>query len=299
MVNYDQLDLGVKIKMRFYTPLRYPGGKGKLSYYIKSIVETNSLSDGYYVEPYAGGAAVAIDLLINEYVRYILINDADFAIYSFWHSVINNTEELCSLIDNIDINMQTWNEQKDILKKGDSDPIKMGFAAFFLNRTNRSGILKAGVIGGKDQSGDWKMDARFNKKDLIDRIRKISSYKNRIKVTNMDAIDLITNLKEISNNNKKLFVYLDPPYYIKGQDLYRNFYDHNDHVLVKDALEASEISNWVVSYDNAVQIKKIYSDYRQTEYSLSYTAQLKKVGEEVMIFSDALLIPEQHLGKVA
>lgn len=286
--------------MRFYTPLRYPGGKGKLSYYIKSLIEVNSLSDGYYVEPYAGGAAVAMDLLINEYVRSILINDVDPAVYNFWDSVLNNTDALCKMIDDCTVDMDTWYKQKDILNRThENEPLAVGFATFFLNRTNRSGILKAGVIGGKAQSGDWKMDVRFNKNDLTSRIRKIASYKNRIKVTNYDAAQLLLNIRDLTKSIDKLLIYLDPPYYVKGQDLYRNFYEHDDHVVVRDSLERSGVNNWLVSYDNADEIKSIYSRYRTTEYSLSYTAQSKKIGEEVMVFSDSLIIPEISLGKVA
>lgn len=286
--------------MRFYTPLRYPGGKGKLSYYIKSLIEVNSISDGYYVEPYAGGAAIAVDLLVNEYVRNILINDADTAVYSFWDSVVNNTDGLCSLIQDCNVDMDNWYQQKEVLKNtSEYDSLSIGFATFFLNRTNRSGILKAGVIGGKAQSGEWKMDVRFNKDDLISRIRRIAEYKNRIKITNLDAIELIGSISELTAENKKLLVYLDPPYYVKGQDLYRNFYEHHDHVLVKNALRNSGIKKWLTSYDNAKQIKEIYSEFRQTEYSLNYTAQSKKVGEEVMIFSNEIIIPNVFIGKAA
>ncbi|MCI4217385.1 DNA adenine methylase [Dickeya dianthicola] len=286
--------------MRFYTPLRYPGGKGKLSYYIKSLLEANLITDGYYVEPYAGGAAIALDLVVNEYVRNIIINDADPAVYSFWHSVMHETDALCTMIEECNVTMDTWYEQKEVISSDNSEnSLALGFAAFFLNRTNRSGILKAGVIGGKAQSGEWKMDVRFKKDDLISRINKISGYKNRIKVTNLDAIELLLNIKNLTSGSDKLLVYLDPPYYVKGQDLYRNYYEHRDHVAVKNALSESGINNWLVSYDNSEEIKEIYAAFRQSEYSLSYTAQSKRVGKEVMIFSDSLIIPDVNLGKAA
>lgn len=286
--------------MRFYTPLRYPGGKGKLSYYIKSLLEENSITDGCYVEPYAGGAAIALDLLVNEYVRKVTINDADPAIFSFWHSVMTEADALCGMIENCQVTMDTWYQQKEILNSPNANPsLELGFAAFFLNRTNRSGILKAGVIGGKEQSGEWKMDVRFKKEDLISRIIRVSTFKNRVQVTNLDAVELLLNVQNITGYSEKLLVYLDPPYYVKGQDLYRNFYEYEDHVKVKASLVQSGIKNWLVSYDNASEIKEIYSDFRQSEYSLSYTAQSKKLGREVMIYSDSLSIPQTDLGKVA
>ncbi|HHQ6559109.1 TPA: DNA adenine methylase [Serratia fonticola] len=279
----------------FYTPLRYPGGKGKLSYYIKSIIDVNSINDGVYIEPYAGGAAVALELLMQEYVRYIHINDIDPAIYNFWFSVINHTDELCKLINDVDVNIEMWEEQKKIIADPQNNTqLAIGFSAFFLNRTNRSGILKAGVIGGKRQDGNWKMDVRFNKKDLINRIEKIADYGSRISLYNSDTLEFLNGLSHVNTTNSLL--YLDPPYYLKGQGLYRNFYNHDDHVLVMKALKDTHFKNWIVSYDNAVEIKEIYQDFRIQEYSLQYTAQLKKVGGEVMIFSPEIKIPPLSIG---
>lgn len=279
----------------FYTPLRYPGGKGKLSYYIKSIIDENNINDGVYIEPYAGGAAVALELLMQEYVRTIYINDIDPAIFSFWYSVIYDTDNLCKLINDVDVNIVTWEQQKKIIAEPENNSsLALGFSAFFLNRTNRSGILKAGVIGGKKQDGDWKMNVRFNKKDLIERIKRISGYGSRISISNCDTLDFLKNINNIKSDNALL--YLDPPYYIKGQGLYRNFYNHDDHVQVMNALKETHLSNWIVSYDDADQIKDIYKEFRMQEYSLQYTAHLKKVGGEVMIFSPEIKIPASPIG---
>ncbi|MGL5741778.1 MAG: DNA adenine methylase [Legionella sp.] len=277
--------------MAFYTPLRYPGGKGKLSYYVKAIIEKNELFDEHYLEPFAGGAGVALELLIQEYVRKIHINDIDPAIYSFWHAVLNTTDELCRLINDTPVNMDSWLKQKTLLSKtGNHSNLEIGFATFFLNRTNRSGILKAGVIGGKNQSGKWKIDVRYQKEDLIKRIKLISNYASRIYLTNKDATEFIKSIPD--GAKKSSLVYLDPPYYTKGQDLYRNFYNHSDHVEVMKSLTNSGFENWIVSYDNTHEIRNIYKDFRMIEYSLQYTAQNKKIGEEVMFFSNNLSIPD-------
>jgi DNA adenine methylase len=282
--------------MAFYTPLRYPGGKGKLSYYVKSVIEHNGLLDGTYIEPYAGGASVAIELLLEEYVRNIIINDIDPAIYSFWSSVLEHTEELCKKINDVNVTMDSWYEQKEIISYPEKhSKVDLGFATFFLNRTNRSGILKAGVIGGKEQKGKWTLDVRFNKLDLINRISKISKYKSRIKVFNRDTLELIENEPALTSENT--LIYLDPPYYVKGQGLYRNYYVHDDHLKIRNALSSANIKYWLVSYDNADEIKELYREFRQDEYSLQYTAQDKKNGEEVMIFSNELNIPPVRLGK--
>ncbi|EAM4419308.1 DNA adenine methylase [Salmonella enterica] len=287
--------------MKFYTPLRYPGGKGKLSYFLKDVIEQNSLNDGAYAEPYAGGAGVALELLLEEYVRKIYINDADFAVYSFWSSVINDTDNLCRLISNAKINMDEWRFHRYVISNPtEFTKLEIGFSAFFLNRTNRSGILKAGVIGGKAQDGKWRMDVRFNRDDLISRIENIANYNQRIVVTNLDALEFLEALNFLDSVDKadknKTLLYLDPPYYIKGQGLYRNFYEHDDHVLVMEKLRDINFPKWLVSYDNAKEIKDIYSDFPQVEYSLQYTAQQKKSGEEVMIFSPEVVIPDTLKG---
>lgn len=281
--------------MKFYTPLRYPGGKGKLSYFLKDVIELNELNDGAYAEPYAGGAGVALELLLEEYVRKIYINDADYAIYAFWSSVVGDTDNLCKMIKSAEISIEQWRLHRHIISNPlDYSRLEVGFSAFFLNRTNRSGILKAGVIGGKEQSGKWRMDVRFNRADLIGRIENIANYNQRIVVSNLDAIDFLESFTSTNKNN--ILLYLDPPYYIKGQGLYRNFYEHDDHVLVMEKLKELNFPKWLVSYDNAKEIKDMYSDFSQVEYSLQYTAQQKKAGEEVMIFSPDMKIPNTLKG---
>ncbi|CAH5933629.1 DNA adenine methylase [Citrobacter koseri] len=282
--------------MAFYTPLRYPGGKGKLAYYLKGIIKHNSLLDCHYIEPFAGGAGVALELLMQEYVHKVTINDYDPAIYSFWHSILNNCEEFCEKIHQTEVSMNTWYEQKEILSANSYDDLlSLGFAAFFMNRTNRSGILNAGVIGGKAQAGKWKLDVRFNKEDLVNRIKRIAAYKDRIIIQNKDTLDLLIDLSIKSHENT--LMYLDPPYYVKGQELYRNFYEHKDHVDIKNQLLKMPILHWIATYDNTEQIKEIYKGQTIIDFDLQYSAQSKRVGSEVIIFSKNLKIPSVELGK--
>ena len=200
--------------MDYFSPLRYPGGKGKVANYFKQIFKDNLLFDGLYIEPYAGGASIALSLLFNEYASHIIINDIDRSIFAFWDSVLNNSDELCKLILDTPINVKMWDEQKRIQKEKNSyDNLKVGFSTFFLNRTNRSGILNAGIIGGRQQTGDWKIDARYNKKELTERIKRIAQYRDRMTVYNMDALDLIKNLKKelikcLLKNLKKIISHL-------------------------------------------------------------------------------------------
>lgn len=282
--------------MEFYSPLRYPGGKGKVADYFKQIFKDNLLYDGVYIEPYAGGASVALSLLFNEYASKIIINDIDRSIYSFWHSVLNKPEEICKLINDTPVNMETWHKQKVIQKnKAKYGLLKVGFATFFLNRTNRSGILNAGVIGGQEQTGNWKIDARFNKKDLISRIQKIASYSKRIELHNSDAVELVKSLKK-TLPQKSLF-YFDPPYYVKGKDLYLNYYQDNDHKQIATEIGKLNKQKWIVTYDSVPSIKNLYTDFRQVKYSLNYSAAQAGKGEELMIFSDNLFIARHSILK--
>lgn len=280
----------------FASPLRYPGGKGKFSYFIKKIFELNELLDGHYVEPYAGGAGVAFELLFNEYTSRIHINDIDPAIFSFWQAAVNNTDDLCRLIYDTEVNMQNWHIAKAVLTNVEAHSVlEIALATFFLNRTNRSGILNAGVIGGLNQVGKWKLDVRYNKQDLMRRIEHIGRYRDRISVYNLDAIALLTNV--VPTLPQKTLIYLDPPYYVKGSGLYRNFYEHDDHVNIEKAL--SKVNHqWIVSYDNANEVKEIYKHYRKDDYVLSYTAQQKKKGSEVMIYGPNIITPHYDFHKL-
>lgn len=277
--------------IKFYTPLRYPGGKRKLFPLLSLLLECNGLLDGNYVEPYAGGAGLALLLMQREYMRNIHLNDYDRSVYAFWHAVLNDTEKFCKRIESVPVTMEERTKQLEVQDhKQDADLFDLGFSTFFLNRVNRSGIIKGGVIGGKDQNGKWKMDARFNKEEILRRIRLIYLNKDRITLYNMDAIDFLNDIA--ANCTKKTMLYLDPPYYVKGKELYSNFYSDNDHKSVATHIQSMKATNWIVSYDNVDEVHQLYSGRRYITYDLSYTAGSKHRGSEVMFFSDNLAIPE-------
>lgn len=284
--------------MRFFTPLRYPGGKGKFAPFIESLIKANGLCDGHYLEVYAGGAGVALELLFKGVVSDIHINDLDPAIAAFWKSSVQYTDELISKIREVDITMDNWYHYKSIMEDVDNnDILEKGFATFFMNRCNRSGILKGGVIGGKAQAGSWKLDARFNKTNLIPRFERIKLFKDRIHVYSEDAKDLLQRCEDILPSKNSL-IYLDPPYYEKGQGLYRNFYNHQDHIDIKKTLDSIKYP-WLVSYDNAPEIKNIYQEYASQTHILSYTAQVKRQSDEILFFSENLKVPTKELRKKA
>lgn len=271
-----------------YTPLRYPGGKGKLAGFIKNLLSENGLVDGEYAEPYAGGAAIAIELLLQEFVQRIHINDISRPIYAFWHSVLRRTEELCRLIVDTPVTLNTWKRQRSImLANSRTSLLELGFATFFLNRTNRSGILNAGVIGGKMQRGEWGIDARYNKDTLVKRVIAIANMNSRISLTRLDAIEFLKTVKL----PRKTLIYLDPPYYDKGGRLYYDSYKHDDHLAVAEFVrERLATKNWIVSYDNVAPIRAMYSGRPRITYGLRYSARDHRDGTEVIFFSDMVRI---------
>ena len=278
---------------QFVSPLRYPGGKLNVVDYLKQLLEVNDLCGGTYIEPYAGGASVALSLLFSKHASRIKINDIDRSIYAFWHSVLNETDALCRMISDTPVTMDVWQAQHELQKhKDEVDLLELGFSTFFLNRTNRSGILNGGVIGGKNQDGNYKMDARFNKKDLIERIEHVAGYADLIELTSMDAVALIKHYKRTPA--QKTFCYLDPPYYVKGRDLYLNYYNDDDHRAIAQAIKKYK-GKWIISYDAVPFLKDLYKNYRQQEYYLSYSAGNPSKGKELMVYSDGLILPDSEI----
>lgn len=273
-----------------YSPLRYPGGKGKLARFVAEVIRENDLSDGLYVEPYAGGAAVAWELLLSGVVRRVAINDLSRPIYCFWKSVLDYTDELAALIHDTPVTVETRDRQKSIFGlSSDADELTLGFATFFLNRTNRSGILNGGMIGGRYQTGKWKLDARYNKADLIGRIERIARARRRISLTQLDAVEFLRTIAP--KCGPKTLIYLDPPYFDKGPDLYYNFYKHDDHAGVATAVHKLDRVPWIVSYDDATPIYELYNQASWLRYAIGYSARRRVRGHEAMFMSAGLKMP--------
>lgn len=273
---------------RYTSPLRYPGGKAKVTNFLKLLILENSLVGIDYVEPYAGGASAALSLLYEDYVDTVQINDLNPGVYYFWQLALNDPEDLCSRIKAVPLTVEEWRRQRSTYREAAADPSDLGFASFYLNRTNRSGIVSGGVIGGLDQSGPWKIDARFDREGLCERVRKLSRFRERITVTNEDAARLLQRHRRM---RKRKLLYLDPPYYVKGSRLYDNFYSHDDHVAIRDLVVTLQ-GPWIVSYDAVPEIVDLYSDRPSRLYSLGYSAGQASSGSEAMFFSEDLQIPD-------
>jgi DNA adenine methylase len=229
--------------------------------------------------------------LFHDYVSKIHINDLSRPIFAFWHSVLNETDRLCALVCDTPLRIDSWDEQKKIFAcASEHDDLAVGFAAFFLNRTNRSGILNGGIIGGRDQTGPWKIDARFNRRELIFRIQEIAKLGKRICLSRVDAIDFLK--AGVLKWPEKTLIYLDPPYYVKGRDLYYDFYKPEDHAEVADFVTTTMFQHrWIVSYDNAPEIRALYRGFQRIVYDIGYSAgPTSPEGREVMFFSDGMRV---------
>ena len=271
-------------KRKYYSPLRYPGGKSVLFPFLETKIAESGLRDVTYVEPYAGGAGAAIALLLSEVVDRIVINDLDRAVYCFWHSAIFESERFIDSIRRTPVSVREWRRQKATYENCRAGRFARGFATFYLNRTNVSGILNGGPIGGLDQSGKWKIDARYNRNGLIQRISDLAEYRSRIIVANEDGVNLVAKYLR----KKNTFIYLDPPYYEKGADLYLNFYGQRDHARLARKLNSNCDVPWLLTYDNHPEILLLYPERQTLSFSLSYNAYERRIGREVMILSDPL-----------
>ncbi|MDO8213458.1 DNA adenine methylase [Conexibacter sp. CPCC 206217] len=274
---------------RYSSPLRYPGGKGKVASYIKLVMLENDLLGCEYVEPYAGGASVALSLLFERYASHIHINDLNRSVFAFWKTVLGQPDELCRRIRDTSVDVAEWQRQRDIQRQQDVSDLDLAFSTFFLNRTSRSGIIGGGVIGGLDQTGRWKIDARYNVDPLIRRIEKIARHRDHITVTGRDTADYI---RQDLQHVPDAFVYFDPPYYVKGRGLYENYYVHDDHAEVAALVLALEVP-WVVSYDATPEIRAMYDGAACITYDLHYSAADRSSGSEVMFFSSGMDIPRE------
>lgn len=276
--------------MTNYSPLRYPGGKTKLYPVVKNIIEQNHLLKETYVEPFAGGAGLALKLLIEGDVKRIVINDYDPAIYSFWFCVLNYCDELCEFIETVDLSIDEWNYQKSIYLSDDMDVLSLGKATFYLNRTNVSGIIKGGVIGGKEQNGLYKLNARFNRENLVNRIRLINSFAGQIELYNMDVFDFVK--PDFLRKYYKIIINFDPPYVQKGDQLYKNSFTKEDHCRLSQQIKECK-RKWILTYDDCELTRELYKKYNCGNIDVNYSVNTTKKAKELIVFSKNIVIPEE------
>lgn len=271
---------------RYLSPLRYPGGKSRLAPFISQLLRSQTTRPTRYVEPYAGGAGAALRLLFEEEVEHVVLNDADPGIAALWRAVFDNSNELIARIRTCKVTVGAWARHRRVYGKESKDDVELGFATLFLNRTNRSGILNARPIGGLSQSGTWCIDARFDRGHLINRIRRLAAYRARVTISQRDGLELVRSCVR----DPRSFVYLDPPYLMKGDDLYFNTMEWTDHQRLAAALRAA--SNWLITYDTDPRVPGVlYQGLRCASFGIAHTAQDQHIGREYAVFADGLLVP--------
>ncbi len=278
-----------QINSTFTSPLRYPGGKTRLASKLSEAIDKNfrSKKNITCVEPYAGGAGASLNLLSSGKVSKIIINDLDNAIYTFWKITVLDADYLIGKIKRIEITISEWKKQKLIYSTSKSER-KLAFATLFLNRTNRSGIMNGRPVGGMEQLSKWRINERFTKKTIIERLERIKKYRNKIEVYNLDGIELLKRLESQKKSNQ-YFIFIDPPYFQKGQSLYLNNYKNNNHEELSKFLTKSSLKKWIMTYNDISYIKNLYKKMQVKKFIIQHNAHYSKTGKEIMIFPNKFI----------
>ena len=281
------------MNLRHISPLRYPGGKASLADFLEDVIDLNDLRGCPYFEPYAGGAGAALTLLERNAVNEIYINDADTRVFAFWKSVLGETERFADRVLSVPLTMDEWQRQREICSNSGSHlEFDVGFSAFYMNRCNRSGVISgAGPIGGLQQTGKWKLDARFSRGTLAQRIEQVGKKREQIHLFNLDAIEFLKSTLPVGRARRKAFVYLDPPYVNKGQRLYLNAYRPEDHAGIARYMSSQKVLPWLMSYDDSQLIKELYCEQRVFRLPIRYSLQEKKSAAELIISPSDLILP--------
>jgi DNA adenine methylase len=279
--------------MRFYSPLRYPGGKACLSDFLDDVIYINDLQGCRYFEPYAGGAGAALGLLMSGAVSEIILNDADIRIFAFWNSLLSDWGRFAERVHDVSVTLEEWQKQREICNNPNKfSQFEVGFSTFFMNRCNRSGIISGGPIGGFSQSGKWRLDVRFNKEELVHRLANIGKNKDRIQIYNMDAIDFLKTTLPRSKGRDRVLVYLDPPYVVKARRLYMNSYKDKDHEKLSDYIVRQSRLKWIMSYDYCQLVINLYNnDCSVNTLPIKYSLSKKVSTKELLISPQNVRLP--------
>lgn len=280
--------------MRYVSPLRYPGGKAKFAPYFTRLIRAQEATITRYAEPFAGGAGAALHLLTDGVVDHIHINDINPGIAAFWRSVFKQDDALARKVEAAEVTLDAWHQARSVYRNPiDVDDLELGFATFFLNRTNRSGILNARPIGGLQQTGRWLIDARYNAPELARRIRHLSTLGSKVRVTQLDALDFLKTFEQ----RRDTLVYVDPPYIQQGEELYMQVFGEAQHQALADRLGTTKLP-WVLTYDAHERVHtELYRDMRCAGYQIAHTAQNRGLGNETIVFSANLVLPDMRILK--
>ncbi len=281
---------------RILSPLRYPGAKARLATFVAEVLKLNKLKPKLMVEPFAGGLSVSLKLLQAGYVEKIAIGEKDPLVASFWKVAFDQTAWLMKEIRTIPITIERWKYFRGSEFTTDRE---RALACIFINRTSFSGIMatSAGPIGGQKQESDYKIDCRFNRDMLCNRLEKIGALKD--KVVFIENSSWEATLKKASQSGykkKDVFYYLDPPFYFKANKLYRHYFSDEDHQELHDTI-TREKSPWLLSYDMADAIVEKYTKNgtmpNKIGFLYSAAAQTSRTETEELIITNLSLLPKE------
>lgn len=250
------------------SPLRYPGSKQKFCDYFLTILKNNNIYPDLFIEPFAGGASVSLYLLQSNFVQKIALIEKDPLVASFWKTVFFDTEWFIKEINKLEVTLDQWNYFK---KYNPKTTRTQAIKCLFQNRTCFSGILKAGPIGGQKQISKYKIDCRFNKKEIINKIHTLSLYRDRVLfIEEGDYESIMQDKEKILPSNT--LIYFDPPYVNKAKDLYNFYFQDKDHIRLKDFIQNLKY-NWLLSYDYEPPINKLYQEFAYNGFfDITYTS---------------------------
>ena len=245
------------------SPLRYPGSKRRLVGYIEQAILLNDLKPKLFIEPFVGGASVALQLMQDDLVEKVILMDIDPLVASFWRTVFFDTDWLIEQIETIDVTLENWYWFKEFVPETTR---QYALKCLFINRTSFSGIMegRAGPLGGRQQLSEYKIDCRFPRETLIKRVRQAAIHKDRILAiwdcSWDEGLQRIREKQRIGSlPDKNLFFYMDPPFFEKADALYRFHFQQQDHFELRNFLLKLRDS-WILSYDAAPHVETLYGD---------------------------------------
>jgi DNA adenine methylase len=267
------------------SPFRYPGGKAFIADALEERICDAPSPITAFAEAYAGGAGAAVELLARGTVDRIILNDFDRRVFAAWWAILHRTADFVERITSTPVDMDTWYACRSIVENASrtSDMFDLGFAVFFLNRTNHSGvILGAGPIGGYSQTGKWLIDARFYRDTMIKRINWLGDRRDKIELSNQDGLEFLRSFSQ--ENIRDTFFFIDPPYVQAGAKLYMNAMSDQKHRDLATFLTGEDFpARWLVTYDDCDLINDAYSRAGIERMPVRYSLHNKRTEHEVCI----------------
>jgi DNA adenine methylase len=270
------------------SPFRYPGGKGFLTPFLRAeLVKRYPQSKARFAEPYCGGAGAALNLLVEGSVSNLHLNDADIRVYSAWNAIINETERFIDRIYSTSATIENWEIclRKLYDTNATSYEFDLGFSAFFINRTSRSGVLLgSGPIGGYDQKGKWKIDARYYRETLVERVRKLGELRHKIELTNLDGLEFCKQMRA-RQLLPSTFLFIDPPYVKAGGRLYYDGMTTAKHEALAEWLVAQDETHWLLTYDDHPLVRENYKEMNEYKLDVRYSLAKRRTESELLYMS--------------